>query len=284
MTFLNIPNSALYAVLLLGRVKMARFDELMSLYQDSKLSSIFEIRVEDDYENYSAIRLKPNKFRLRAFELWDANGQPFVRIYHGGKIPESIKAELDSVNGNCKSVKRWSDFRGDFLIIFKEFFEILSSEVSNEIANKSQVYTKNSAYEGLALPDVDTSETDVLGVEFTWKEIIAISEDTSKDNLLKDNLSNSGVYLQRSKDGLSRYVGSAYGDGGMLGRWIKHLNSNGDAKHLNLYVLENGYNNLIFTVLEFTDGAKALSSEQRWKKTLGSKNTGPYDGYRLNRN
>ncbi|WP_181320894.1 GIY-YIG nuclease family protein [Photobacterium phosphoreum] len=263
---------------------MARFDELMSLYQDSKLSSIFEIRVEDDYENYSAIRLKPNKFRLRAFELWDANGQPFVRIYHGGKIPESIKAELDSVNGNCKSVKRWSDFRGDFLIIFKEFFEILSSEVSNEIANKSQVYTKNSAYEGLALPDVDTSETDVLGVEFTWKEIIAISEDTSKDNLLKDNLSNSGVYLQRSKDGLSRYVGSAYGDGGMLGRWIKHLNSNGDAKHLNLYVLENGYNNLIFTVLEFTDGAKALSSEQRWKKTLGSKNTGPYDGYRLNRN
>jgi hypothetical protein len=42
---------------------------------------------------------------------------------------------------------------------------------------------------------------------------------------------------------------------------------------------------LVFTVLEFTeDGASAISSETRWKQTLGTKNTGPYDGVRLNKN
>jgi hypothetical protein len=144
--------------------------------------------------------------------------------------------------------------------------------------------TKNSTYEGLALPDIDTSEGDVLGREFTWKEIVAVVEDNGTDNILKNNLSQNGVYLQRSKDGVSRYVGSAYGNGGIIGRWIKHLSSNGDAKHLNLYVLENGYNNLIFTVLEFTENSQALSSESRWKRTLGTKNSGPYDGFRLNCN
>ncbi|WP_326929501.1 GIY-YIG nuclease family protein [Aliivibrio fischeri] len=114
--------------------------------------------------------------------------------------------------------------------------------------------------------------------------MIAISEDESEDNELKKVLSQSGVYLQRSSDGVSRYVGSAYGCGGILGRWLKHLNSNGDAKHLNLYVLENGYNKLVFTVLEFTDDNTAIKAESRWKQTLGTKNTGPYDGFRLNRN
>ena len=97
-------------------------------------------------------------------------------------------------------------------------------------------------------------------------------------------MSRSGVYLQRSNDGTSGYVGSAYSVGGILSRWLKHLNSNGDAKHLNLYVLENGHNNLIFTVLEFTNDNDALQTESRWKQTLGTKNTGPYDGIRLNKN
>jgi hypothetical protein len=139
-------------------------------------------------------------------------------------------------------------------------------------------------YEGLALPDVDTADCDVLGRVFTWKEIIAISEDQSESNLLKKELSRCGVYLQRSSDGKSRYVGSAYGDGGLISRWLKHLTSNGDAKHLNLFVLENGYSHILFTVLEFCDASAATTNEMRWKATLGTKHSGIYDGLRLNSN
>ncbi|EJG0029212.1 GIY-YIG nuclease family protein [Vibrio alginolyticus] len=259
-------------------------DELRLLFEQSRLSSLFEVRVEEDNEDHAVIRLKSNGYRLRSFELWNRNGHQFARYYHGASMPESIKQELDSVIGNCNSVKRWSDFKGDYELIFSGFFDVLSSDTTIEVAEKSKTYTKNSAYEGLALPDVDTSETNVLGLEFSWKEVIAIAEDSGEDNHLKKVLSKNGVYLQRSKDGASRYVGSAYGSGGIIGRWLKHLSSNGDAKHLNLYVLENGYNNLIFTVLEFTEGEQALAAEQRGKRTLGSKNSGPYDGLRLNRN
>lgn len=259
-------------------------ERLRTLFEHSRLSSLFEVRVEQENSDHAVIRIKSNSYRLRSFELWNKSGNEFVRYYHGASMPELIKQELDAVTGNCNSVKRWSDFKGDYEQIFNGFYEVLESDTTKEVAEKSKTYTKNSAYEGLALPDVDTTEMNVLGQEFTWKEIIAIAEDSSSDNCLKETLSKNGVYLQRSKDGSSRYVGSAYGNGGIIGRWLKHLSSNGDAKHLNLYVLENGYNNLVFTVLEFTDCEHTIAVEQRWKRTLGSKNSGPYDGLRLNRN
>ena len=134
------------------------------------------------------------------------------------------------------------------------------------------------------MPDVDTSDQEVMGRVYTWKEIIAIDEDSAEDNQLKKALSKGGVYLQRSVDGTSRYIGSAYGQGGILSRWLKHLTSNGNAKHLNLYVLDNGYSDVVFTVLEFTGADEALEAEKKWKNVLGTLNNGPYDGYRLNSN
>ncbi len=277
--FYIIAFSSLY------RDNSVRAESLKKLYEESGLGGLFDIRVEQDYpeRNYSAVRLKQNAFRLRAFELWENTKGHFFRIYHGD-VPTAIKAELESYSLHKRSAKNYSDFIGNGEVIFQYFYDLFSSDTTKEIANQNKIYTRNSAYEGLALPDVDTSDTDVLGMEFTWKEIIAISEDESPENELKKVLSQSGVYLQRSSDGVSRYVGSAYSCGGILNRWLKHLNSNGDAKHLNLYVLENGYNNLVFTVLEFTDETLALKAECRWKQTLGTKNTGPYDGLRLNRN
>jgi len=263
---------------------MERTERLKELFTTSSLNNLFTIRKIDEYKNFSSIRLVSNKFRIRGLELWDGNGSPYIRVYHGTSIPETIKSEIDSIDGHLKSTPSWTDTQGDQLQICTELFNIFSSESAIEIADQNKIYTRNSAYEGLALPDVDTSETEVLGMEFSWKELIAISEDCSENNQLKVSLSKSGVYLQRSKDGLARYVGSASGEGGILSRWLKHLTSNGDAKHLNLYVLENGYNNLIFTVLEFTSPETAVSIEQRWKLTLATKNTGPYDGFRLNRN
>ena len=266
---------------------VSRYDRLYHLFLDSKLSTQFDVRTRDDDPNlgFSAVRVNRNVFNIRAFEIWEQKtGKPYVRIYHG-KITDSLRAELKAHEANFKSVVSYSDFRGDESAIFSFFYEILSSDVSKDIAKKNKSYTKNSAYEGLELPDVDTSDTEVMGVEYSWKEIIAINEDSSSSNKLKNALSRPGIYLQRSSDGTARYVGSAYSDGGILSRWLKHLNSNGDAKHLNLYVLDNGYSQLVFTVLEFTeDGASAISSETRWKQTLGTKNTGPYDGVRLNKN
>lgn len=267
-------------------MNLNRQEELKRLFVDTRLSELLHIKKEDDYpeKNYSSLRFESNNYRIRAIELWEHKGGQYLRVYHANQIPVEIKNQLNEIKGQFSSAARYSNFRADYQQICCELYNILSSDFIIDSAKQNPILTRNSAYEGLELPDVDTSESNALGVTFNWKEIIAISEDSSEDNNLKNELSQCGVYLQRSSDGVSRYVGSAYNDGGILNRWLKHLKNNGDAKHLNLFILENGYSNIEFTVLEFTEKDDALRAESRWKRTLGCVNAAFYDGNRLNSN
>lgn len=266
---------------------MNRIEALKNLFTQSSLFSVLSIKKEDDYpeRNYSSLRFNSNEYRIRALEIWQIANGDYLRIYHGSKIATELKSDINNLEGQFRSTQNYSDFKGDFEKITKSLFDILSNEELIEIIRKNPVFSRNTDYyEGLELPDVDTSDDEIMGKIFSWKELIAINEDTSSDNKLKQALSQCGVYLQRSLDGKSRYVGSAFSDGGILARWITHLTRNGHAKHLNLFVLENGYNNVCFSVLEITNQDDALNAEARWKTILGSKNTGAYDGFRLNSN
>lgn len=268
---------------------MDRTDELQQIFLSSSLAKLFQVRVVDYYgpqKDYTALRFHPNSFRIRALEIWDRPNpaDSWLRVYHSDKMAAELKQLINGLpTFRLKgSASYYSDFIGDFQKIAQALGDLLSEDNVLQIVQSNPVVTRNSAYAGLVLPDVDVSDADVLGRIFTWKELIAINEDDSDGNELRKVLTQSGVYLQRSPDGTSRYVGSASGDGGILGRWIRHLTSNGSAKHLNIYVLENGYANVMFTVLEFTENV--LEAESRWKETLGSRNIGIYDGFRLNSN
>lgn len=260
----------------------SKITQLKQLFADSLLSELFSVRKEDELERFSSLRFKSNDFRIRAIEIWDSADGPFFRVYHGSQIADEVKILLKQIDGMVNSRAYTHDFRGDFSVICKQLKEVLSSDTAVAAAKANPVYARSSGYEGLSLPDVDTADDTILGRTFTWKEILAI-HDAEEDNL-KKALLQCGVYLQRSTDGTARYVGSAYGTGGLIGRWIKHLGSNGDAKHLNFYILENGYNNILFTVLEVTSSEAALAAESRWKATLGTNNAGPYNGKQLNCN
>ena len=196
---------------------MHRLDNLKKLYSESGLSNILPIKIERDYpnRNFSALRFESNDYRIRSIEIWDRQTKnSFFRIYHSDKIATEIKIKLDEIETLLRSQKSYSDYTGDFLSIVSHLSRLLESETTKIIAKNNVITTKNSKYEGLSLPDIDTSEDDVLGRVFTWKEIIAIDEDLSEENLLKKSLSQNGVYLQRSIDGTTRYIGSAYGYSG----------------------------------------------------------------------
>lgn len=275
---------------------MDRSEELKQSFASSRLPEILTVRVVDYYappKEFTALRFASNPYRLRAIEIWEGSGKPWFRIYHSEKIAQELKSLLDELqNFDLKaSSSYYTDYYGDSQQIAAALGELLVQDDVALIVKTNQVLTRNKAYEGLQLPDVEVGPEEaakVLGRTFTWKEILAIDEDTSETNALKQQLSKPGVYLQRSPDGRARYVGAAYGADGIFGRWLKHLSSNGHAKHLNLYVLENGYANVLFTVLEFTSenlgSEKVLEAEARWKETLGTRNTGAFDGIRLNNN
>ena len=264
---------------------MTKIEELKQIYANSLLSELLLFRKADVYENFSSLRFKSNRYRIRSLELWDHSDGVFLKIYHAPDISQEVKEAINLIPGKVRSVQNSSDFRGNFNKIASKLRETLLSEAVATAASSNPIVSRSSGYEGLELPDVDTSEELVLGRVFDWKEILAIQQDESIENQLKKELSKPGVYLQRSTDGKARYVGSAYGERGIIGRWMMHLGSNGNAKHLNFYILENGYSNIAFTVLEFAENEEcARKAEKRWKLTLGTNSGGSYDGFRLNCN
>ena len=267
------------------------FDMLEPILVTSGLAGMFELKQRDDRTSevtpWVAYRVKPNVYKIRAFELWKTPPNTFFRIYHAPDINENLKMMLESLPDIRKVKNAYIDYQtDDYIELAKKIAEILSSEEIIKDSKATSRHARTSKFEGLELPDVDTAQEEVLGQTFTWREVIAIWEDNSEENKLKEVLSRNGIYIQRSEDGKSRYIGSAYGTSGIIGRWMAHLEFLGNAHHLNLYVLENGYNSILFSVMEFLDGtdSEIIRRESVWKRTLGTINRGPYNGIQLNKN
>ncbi|MFS0783224.1 GIY-YIG nuclease family protein [Bacillus sp. 1P06AnD] len=267
------------------------FNVLEPILITSGLTSLFELKVKDDNTTQStpwvAYRVKTNLYKIRAFELWGKDSNVFFRVYHSPSINKNLKNMLVSFPEVIQNKNATIDYRTDnYVMLAKRIADILLSDEIIKECKASSKLARTSKFEGLELPDVDTAQEEVMGQTFTWREIIAIWEDNTEENKLKEILSGNGVYIQRSKDGESRYIGSAYGSNGIIGRWMAHLNSLGDAQHLNLFVLENGYNSILFSIIEFVDGSPSeiIQKESMWKKTLGTVNYGPYNSIQLNNN
>lgn len=107
--------------------------------------------------------------------------------------------------------------------------------------------------------------------------IIVFEVRRKDDNSANEN--NSVIVSYRVKSNIYKIRAFDF-----IGRWMKYLESNGNAKYLNLFVLENGYNEILFLVIEFYDGDEILRRENMWKSILGTVNYNAYKGVQLNNN
>ena len=123
--------------------------------------------------------------------------------------------------------------------------------------------------------------------EFSSYDSILLSFDQLK-TLVNDANSNAswvnalssvnGVYLIKYKRDGSLYVGSAYGKGGILGRWERYAKT-GHAGNKHLKRLDP--NMFEFSILEISPSTMSaddvISRENRWKKCLGTREFGLND-------
>jgi hypothetical protein len=95
----------------------------------------------------------------------------------------------------------------------------------------------------------------------------------------------AGVYLIADKSNGRHYVGSAYGEGGIWGRWEAYTKiGDGGNKELTALLLEKGADhasNFLFSILEICDlistKDEVLARESHWKNILLSREFG-YNG------
>ena len=254
-------------------------NNLLETYNTHPISSMFEFlesKIEPDEKQVGILVKKPNVHNIWGFYISKKNDDVTFRILHSASVNKNI---VNSLNGMTKAMKYWSNYKGDTSEILTELANQLDRYQLKK--NQDKVNAKRTSGDLEFVWD-EMCKQSTSGKVYTWKEVKAIAN--RSDTPLYAELSQPGIYLQRSQDGTVRYVGAAYSDGGILSRWLTHVRKLGDAKHLNEYVMDQGYSNFIFTVLEFTGDGDVLAAEKKWKDILGTVNHGEYDGIRLNKN
>lgn len=132
-------------------------------------------------------------------------------------------------------------------------------------------------------PVVEIRPKNSIGEFISYDSILLSFSDLEK--VISDSGSNStwvnalstvnGVYLVRNKVNGKLYVGSAYGKGGILGRWAEYAKTG----HAGNKLLRNlDPRNFEFSVLEISpttmSAEEVIARENRWKLCLGTREFG----------
>lgn len=200
------------------------------------------------------VRIKPNE------DLW--------LLFHVGKIVKDYNL-LQSVGWEWVNLNQYDKYLGRLVVRYKNRSQNMI-RWANSVINEIEVHQ--------ILPD--TFNNDI----FPGYDRINISFDELQRVITKDNwkvaLQNQkGVYLITDKSNGKKYVGSAYGQNMILGRWEEYV-ENGHGGNVGLRGLDFDYikKNFSYSILDIYKGNTSdeviLEREVYWKNVLGSRDFG----------
>lgn len=224
---------------------------------------------------------------------WRDGKDDFPREYIFSLIPIKYKVDKYLFGGIFKIIERYNDWektkQGYKIELVEEYMPYIGRvevdfhrytglrgrafKLENFIENMtiSQIYER--VYDGIEFPGYDS-----ICIDFT--ELCNIITNNKQD--WKVALQNQkGIYVIVDKRNGKKYVGSAYGEGGIWARWQTYVQSNGHGNNDELYELitKYGHNyakeNFIFSVIELmsmsTDSDYIIQRENHWKNVLQTK-------------
>lgn len=200
------------------------------------------------------VKIKPNE------DLW--------LLFHVGRITKDLN-KLNSVGYEYVSMPEYEKYVGRLIVKFK---------------NKAQTMIRNAesvideCYVSQILPD--TFDNDIFPgyekVNVSWNELSRVVE---KDNWKTALQNQKGVYLMTDISNGKKYVGSAYGEHMILGRWRAYV-KNGHGGNVGLKPLTFAHikKNFTYSILDIykstTDDQVIIEREIWWKEVLQSRKFG----------
>lgn len=183
-----------------------------------------------------------------------------------GGIYESLGFEEDKTKErfiyNTKITNIAEEFIGKLIIAFNKDFRASYLCLENHI-EKFELSEIKKELTKMEFPGYDN-------VNVSWKELSDLITSDSWKTALQNQ---KGVYLITDCNTGKRYVGSAYGDNMILGRWENYV-ANGHGGNTELKKLDFTYirENFRYTILDIfkstIDDSTIINRESWWKKTL----------------
>ena len=189
-------------------------------------------------------------------------------LFHIGRVTKDLN-RLSSIGYEYETLSEYQKFFGRLIIRYKNTSQNLV-RLASSVMHECEVEQ--------ILPDI--FDNDVFPgydkVNISWNELSRVIEKDTWKTALRNQ---KGVYLITDISNGKNYVGSAYGENMILGRWQSYIR-NGHGGNEGLKILDFAYikRNFCYSILDIykstTDLETIIEREYWWKETLLSKKFG----------
>lgn len=273
---------------------MIRFSDLLKAYSfdfncSFKLvrhklpNEIFEKLLNNDlFEQYQCINGK-ERFEcdyLISFIAKESTKALFCGIF---KVNGKISANKAGVDKYIKELYS-KDFNSAiyYLLEKQKKFEDLEQRVIIDWGNNTRVWVQNKCDKEVIEIKPKGFVEDFSGyLDFVlpFKKLERIVNNSDANYIWKNKLSSVyGIYLILDKKTGKQYIGSAYGENGIWGRWKKYVKTGSGGNDLLIDLIKNNNNykyNFQFTILQTLPSNlspnEVIEYEKLYKEKLGSK-------------
>ncbi|MCW4468294.1 GIY-YIG nuclease family protein [Flavobacterium sp. MFBS3-15] len=189
-------------------------------------------------------------------------------LFHIGKVTNDLNI-LNGVGYEYQDLPEYKKYLGRLIVTFK-------NKAQTMIRNAESVIDDCYVYQ--ILPD--TFDNDIFPgyekVNISWNEMNRVLEKDTWKTALQNQ---KGVYLMTDISNGKKYVGSAYGDNMILGRWISYANNghggNAGLKKLTFDHIKQNFKYSILSIYKSTtDDQIIINNESWWKEVLQSRQFG----------
>ncbi len=211
------------------------------------------------YWNYSKKSYKHGQItvgfiRLEQADLW--------LLFHVGVITKDLNI-LNGIGYEYETLPEYEKYLGRLIIRFKNKATNLIRNAKSVIDDCEVLHILPNTFENDIFPGYDK-------VDLSWNEL---SSATRKEVWITALQNQKGVYLITDSSNGKMYVGSAYGDRMLLGRWKSYAKTghagNSELRDLSFEHIKEHFR---FSILEIfkstTDDKTILGREQWWKRIL----------------
>lgn len=245
-----------------------------------------KIRFVLPYKDQNPIELfKHNREELLNWQFWNYSKK---RSFKQGEIAigfvkidnekwllfdiSHVTKDLNIFNGvgyEYEQVKEFEKFLGRIIVKFK-------NNSQNLVRKATSVIDELQVSELLETKFNDDIFPGYENVNISWKRLEKIINNNSWKSALENQ---KGVYLITDKSSGKMYVGSAYGENMLHGRWSSYINNgHGGNKELKSIDFKNIKENFNYSILEIykstVEDKIIINRESWWKKTLMTRQYG----------
>lgn len=194
--------------------------------------------------------------------------EDFWLLFHIGKVTNDLN-KLNGIGYEYEDLIGYRKYVGRLIVKYKNTSQNMIRNAESVINDCEVAQILPDTFDNDKFPGYDK-------VNVSWQELSRVIE---KDNWKTALQNQKGVYLLTDKSNGKNYVGSAYGENMILGRWRAYIKT-GHGGNVGLKVLTFEYikENFMYSILDIykstTDDQIIIERENWWKDVLQSRKFG----------